>query len=491
MASFVTVAGWLLLGAVVGVGGVFAIGAVAARSKRSRGYTAPYVSDLLESHFHPTTVEQLTISERTFPHRVRADLQQTIDRLFAAETEILHFSGVRKEYSHEGLTLADCIIESDHYPAVVMPPEYEEVDIGDEAPIRCLKTGLWLLEENGQRFAVFVSPASIHGMITGIQFQVATTTTPEGTSITQRFFKHLEDSVLRAESYRGKILSLEKPEYSYSGAGAGIAVHRLRTVDREQVILPQKTLELLERNVIQFVQQREQLSQFQQATKKGILFYGPPGTGKTHTIHYLAKALEGHTTFLISAEQVGLLSDYMMLARLLQPSIVVMEDVDLIARERTKMGGPCEEALLNKLLNEMDGLTEAADILFILTTNRPEALEAALASRPGRVDQAIEFPLPDEVGRAKLVRLYSQGIEVSDDLVQNIVQRTGCVSAAFIKELMRRSVQYHLQRNGTGRIEQADVDGALEELLFSGGSLNLKMLGAESVNEQEAIAARA
>ena len=66
--------------------------------------------------------------------------------------------------------------------------------------------------------------------------------------------------------------------------------------------------------------------------------------------------------------------------------------------------------LLNKLLNEMDGLQEDADVLFILTTNRPDQLEPALASRPGRIDQAIEFPLPDESGRTKLVNLYSRGL---------------------------------------------------------------------------------
>ena len=170
----------------------------------------------------------------------------------------------------------------------------------------------------------------------------------------------------------------------------------------------------------------------------------------------------------------------MILARLLQPSIVVMEDVDLIARERTEMNSPCEEVLLNKLLNEMDGLKEEADILFILTTNRPEALEQALASRPGRVDQAIEFPLPDEEGRNKLVRLYSQGVEVSNQVVETVVQRTEKVSAAFIKELMRRSVQFHLERNGTDCLEVSDVEAALDEMLFSGGSLNLKLLGAEA-----------
>ena len=55
--------------------------------------------------------------------------------------------------------------------------------------------------------------------------------------------------------------------------------------------------------------------------------------------------------------------------------------------------------MLNRLLNEMDGLKQDADIIFILTTNRPEQLESALAGRPGRIDQAIEVPVPDEVGR--------------------------------------------------------------------------------------------
>jgi cell division protease FtsH len=59
------------------------------------------------------------------------------------------------------------------------------------------------------------------------------------------------------------------------------------------------------------------------------------------------------------------------------------------------------------------------------------------------------------------------------------VRRTDKVSAAFIKELMRRSVQFHLERNGDGCVLLADVENALDEMLFSGGSLNLKLLGAE------------
>ncbi len=454
------------------------------RSKRKRLLGGRrMIRPLLERHFRPLPLDKLTIAERRFPFRVRADLQKAIDRLFSATTAVHHFCGVRKEYARGGLQFGDLLIDG-HSPAASVPPEYEEVDIGENEPVPCLKCGLWLLEEAGCRFAVLLSQASQgYGDPTGMRFQVATPNDLGGNRISQAFFRHLEESVLRAESYRGKVLSLEQSDSSYSGESSGIAVHRLPAVAREQVILPATTLDLLERNVIQFVRQRRRrLSQFGLSAKKGLLFYGPPGTGKTLTVRYLAGALEGHTTLLVTAEQLGLLGEYMTLARLLQPTIVVLEDVDLIARERSELRSPCQESLLNRLLNEMDGLKEDADVLFILTTNRPEALEAALASRPGRVDQAIEFPLPDEEGREKLVRLYSAGVELEEGVVGRVVERTGLVSAAFIKELMRRTLQYHLERGGPGRVEWEDVERALDKMLFKGGSLNLKLLGAEGAN---------
>lgn len=475
MDQILSVAGWLLLGTVLGAG----IGFWVALRRSCGRKTRSAIATLIQAHLHPTPVDNITISERQFPFRVRADLQRAIERLFGDKTTVCHFCGVRKEYSQEGITLSDCLVASEHNPAVSTPPQYEEIDIGGDLPIRCLKNGLWLLQQGQHKYVVLLGPTGHYGQVTGMQFHVATPNSPEGTRLTQEFFKHLEKSILQAASYRGKILSLEQSEHSYSGQSSGSKVHKLHTVEREQVILPRKTLDLLDRNVIQFVRQRPELARCRLATKKGLLFYGPPGTGKTHTIHYLAKALEGHTTLLVTAEQVGLLAEYMTLARLLQPCIVVIEDVDLIARDRSELN-TCEEVLLNKLLNEMDGLREEADILFILTTNRPEALERALASRPGRIDQAIEFPLPDDEGREKLVRLYAQGVEVPAEVVKAIVDRTEKVSAAFIKELMRRSVQFRLERDGeSGRIELQDVEHALEEMLFSGGSLNLKLLGAE------------
>jgi cell division protease FtsH len=424
---------------------------------------------LIESHFHPLSLDRLSITERCFPARMRSDIQPAIDD-FTRRVDVRHFSGIRKQQAYHGISFTDLVVRDRHDQPCAVPPQYEEVDIGEVRHVRCLDSGLWLIEMEGIRLAVLQTSNRRE-----ITFQVAAADDEAGVRATQSFFQVLERAVREARSYRGKILSLEHVE-SYDGTSSGIKVHKLRTVLREQVILPRRTLELLDRNVIQFVHQRPRLAALGLATKKGLLFYGPPGTGKTHTLHYLAAALPDTTTLLISAEQVGLLPEYMTLARLLQPTMVVIEDADLIARDREQMSSVCEELLLNKLLNEMDGLKQDADILFVLTTNRPEALEAALSSRPGRIDQAVEFPHPDAEGRAKLARLYSGTGCLTDEITASIVKKTERSSAAFIKELMRRAAQFQLEREGA-EPALADFDQALEELLFAGGSLNRKLLG--------------
>jgi ATP-dependent 26S proteasome regulatory subunit len=318
------------------------------------------------------------------------------------------------------------------------------------------------------------------GHAEGTHIEIAVPPGEAGSYLSRRLFDELEALVRQTASYRGKVISLESPD-RYSGHHGPLRVHKLRNVQRDEVILPEKTLQLLDRNIGDFVRQRERLRKLGLPIKKGLLFYGPPGTGKTHTIHYLAGQLPDHTTLLVTAEQVGLLDHYFQLARFLQPAMIVIEDVDLIARARETMYGPCDESILNKLLNEMDGLREDAAVLFVLTTNRPDSLEAALASRPGRIDQAIEFPLPDENGRRLLVRLYACGLPLDESVVETIVRRTDKASAAFIKELMRRAAQFYIQNGGDGPLQLVDVNAALEEMLFTGGSLNAKLLGAADV----------
>lgn len=438
----------------------------------------PLAAGALRGHFGKIPLESLVSSARTFPMTAQVDLQRALDRVLTARGEAPRLWGFFRDYAHDTATFSH-LLERKNGSAHVGPLQYDEVDLGEAMPERCLKQGFWTCRSGKTPFLVILSPALEYGKTTGIHIEVVGPTGEAGLAATRDILAEVERETAAAGSYRGKVLSLEKLD-DYSGQSGGVKVHRLRPVERDEVILPAKTLALLERNVHQFVGQRERLKALKLGTKKGLLFYGPPGTGKTHTIHYLAGQLPGHTTLLITAAQVGLLQEYMQLARFLQPAVIVMEDVDLIARERTRASGPCAESLLNSLLNEMDGLREDAALLFILTTNRPEELEAALASRPGRIDQAIEFPLPDPDGRRRLVELYGGALKVSQELSEAIVAKTDRASAAFMKELMRRSAQVLLARGGETALKLSDVDDALDEMLVSGGSLNVKLLGAAS-----------
>jgi hypothetical protein len=434
---------------------------------------------VLKRHFAGLNVANLITTNREYPAPARVDLQRAIDELLPRFSRSRQL-GIHAEYAHETLTMGH-LLANQHARVVIGPLQYEEIDVGETLTVPCVRRALWITRDGRLPFALVIGQAARFGMPTGTNIEVAVPPGEKGAELARSVLDSIEIRVKAASSYRGKVLSLETAN-QYNGAIGPIRVHKLKQVTSDQLVLPQRTVALLDRNVIGFIAQRERLKSLGLAAKKGLLFYGPPGTGKTYTIHYLATRLPNHTTFLITAEQVGLLEHYFQLARFLQPSIVVIEDVDLIARTRENMNSPCEEALLNKLLNEMDGLREDAEILFVLTTNRPDQLEKALASRPGRIDQAIEFPLPDEEGRRQLAHLYAYGLKMESEVVELVVRRTAGGSAALIKELMRRAAQFLLE-SGHRHLEPRHIDAALEEMLFSGGSLNANLLGAIGVQQ--------
>ena len=439
-----------------------------------RGFASTGLQKALRKHFAGVAISGIATSARDFPITSRVDLQHALDRLFAKAPET-RLVGIHSQLGGETPTLAH-LLSPGPFPIDVGPLQHDEIDIGDPTPVRCLKNGLWLTRRFGVPLALLLSPTMQFGRCGGMHLEVAVPLGEAGAEVSRELFRELEVGVAAGRTYRGRVISLETFS-DYTGLGGAVKVHRLHRVSRDEVILPQKTLSLLDRNVAGFIAARDAIKSLRFSTKKGLLFYGPPGTGKTHTIHYLAAQLPEHTTLLITAEQVGLLTEYFRLARFLQPAMMIVEDVDLIARERQHMYSPEQEMLLNKLLNEMDGLREDADILFILTTNRPDQLEPALTARPGRIDQAIEFPLPDDDGRSKLITLYARGLEVPPALRDVLVRRTEGASPAFIKELLRRSAQYQVELGGDGGLQQQAVDSAIEEMVFAGGALNVKLLG--------------
>lgn len=154
-------------------------------------------------------------------------------------------------------------------------------------------------------------------------------------------------------------------------------------MDRSELILPEGTLDRIERHVAGPTRHREALlAGNRHLSRAGLLLWGPPGTGKTHTVRYLIGRLSEATIILLSGASLGRVGAFGGLARRLAPSVVVLEDVDLVAEERFGPfggGGP----VLFELMNEMSGLGEDADVAFVLT-HQPAGRSRARAGRsPG------------------------------------------------------------------------------------------------------------
>jgi len=239
--------------------------------------------------------------------------------------------------------------------------------------------------------------------------------------------------------FRGQVLSFTASEHH----GNELVTFLPRpTIAAQDVVLPDGMLENIERHIVGVAEWSRELLEAGQHLKRGLLLHGPPGTGKTHTIRYLTGRLTSSTIILLTGRSIRFIDQAAALARRLQPSMVVLEDVDLVATDRdfTQDGNP----LLFSLLDAMDGVGTDADVTFALTTNRADILETALADRPGRVDLAIEIPRPDGQCRLRLLQVYARDLAVDANLNEVVADSEG-VTASFIKELIRRAVLVSLR----------------------------------------------
>jgi cell division protease FtsH len=284
----------------------------------------------------------------------------------------------------------------------VGPVEYQDLADSPSTTRRCVRFGVFLLVDGERRHAVLVRNADPHGPMQEAMLEVIADDEAAG----RQLVVDLRALAVQHSVLRGQVLAL--------GPGEGQRYGQLRFVTRPQMardhlVLPDQTLARIERHVVGIAEHSQRLRAAGQHLKRGVLLYGPPGTGKTHTVRYLLGRRPDTTVFLLSGQALGLISHACTLARAFTPSMVVLEDVDLIAGDRS-MVAIGSNPLLFEVLNQIDGLSEDIDVTFLLTTNRVDILERALAQRPGRVDTAVEIAVPDDEGRARLLRLYGDRV---------------------------------------------------------------------------------
>jgi hypothetical protein len=282
------------------------------------------------------------------------------------------------------------------------------------------------------------------------------------------------DRLIRANDvFRGQVLSFGESEHHHNELVSFLPRPSLTGGD---VVLPAGVLEAIEHHVIGVADWSAELLRSGQHVKRGLLLHGPPGTGKTHTVRYLTGRLTASTVILLTGSSIRFVDQAAALARRLQPAMVVLEDVDLIGADRDFSDGG--NPLLFSLLDAMDGVGADADVTFVLTTNRADILERALADRPGRVDLAIEVPRPDAGCRLRLLQLYARDLEVDGELAP-VAEATDGVTASFVKELIRRVVLVSLRAGDSPPVlRHGYFDTVLAEMNAEHQSLTRSLLGS-------------
>jgi hypothetical protein len=342
-------------------------------------------------------------------------------------------------------------------------------------PHACVSHGVYLVQDGGARLAMVLQPVS-RGPNAEVVLQIAGSDQDRLNAV----LAEIQQLTSERSVFRGQVISFG-PEVFGMGRQTPMNFLERPAVGRDQIVLPDEVLENIERQVLGVGRYSGRLLASGQHLKRGILLHGAPGTGKTHTVRYLLGQLPDVTVIVISGRALGRIQEACSVARTLQPAIVVVEDVDLIAEQREARPG--EHPLLFQLLNEMDGLNSAADVTFLLTTNRADLLEPALATRPGRVDLAAELPVPDAAARRRLIQLYRGDLvlELTDE--ETLIERTEGVTAAFLKELLRKAALLSCEDDAAGegaiRVTDAHLSAALDQLLDSRNQLTRVLLGGE------------
>lgn len=291
-------------------------------------------------------------------------------------------------------------------------------------------------------------------------------------AIAAQLMQRIIDRSVAHSIYRGQVIELAfvtgtKDEYGdvEQQEHLRLLFKHLEPVGEEDIVIDDDVRSVLIRNIVDLHERREVLKANGVPVRRGVLLYGPPGTGKTYACRYVFAKLPNVTRIAVTGTALTQVTQIFNLARLYQPSLVLLEDVDLVFASRDIN---LYSSVLGELLDQMDGLRPYEDIGFLLTTNSIERMEAAIKDRPGRIGQCIHFGPPQAALRRRYLAHYLSDYAKDDVDFEALVTMSEDATQAFLKEWVHRAVQIATERLDSpqekARLRTEDFSRAIDEM---------------------------
>merc|ERR1712088_931381 len=206
------------------------------------------------------------------------------------------------------------------------------------------------------------------------------------------------------------------------------------------------------------VEHPEKFLKFGMMPSRGVLFYGPPGCGKTLLAKAIANECQANFISIKGPELLTMwfgeseanVRDVFDKARSAAPCVLFFDESDSIAKSRGGTSGDAggaSDRVINQILTEMDGMGSKKNVFIIGATNRPDIIDPAIL-RPGRLDQLIYIPLPDEGSRMAILKSNLRKSPISKEVdLPFLAKMTKGFSGADLTEICQRACKLAIRES--------------------------------------------
>ncbi len=291
------------------------------------------------------------------------------------------------------------------------------------------------------------------------------------------FVEAFKKTVTASNIYRGKQLTFSEGRVKFT---------KVVPAKFEDVVVDRNTMALVQSNTVALLARRDRLNRCGVGTNHATILAGRPGTGKTLLTRAVATALTGQvTTWIVTGKAFygpSAVESFYDVVRAFKPSLVIFEDLDMMARDRNQ--SPHGNEILGELLNQMSGHSDNNDIITLASTNDMSVLDAAIADRPERMGTKIEIPLPDRTQIRsmfeKFAAQYEASFALSDAEWSLVLKNCDGFTGDYVKATLKRAIRDKISNAKASTEETAIVLGQQDLLRAIGEMLRSKQVGAKN-----------